>query len=324
MIITKKNLNDDVVKQWCSQFCQILNSLSELNIRLFGSIIRNWIGICYYYNLDPFNPLSFKDVLKYKEEVKITGEIDIWIELSAFSIYFNNNDRYLEYQNKILKILGNLNYSVEVSPIHTTILNNCRNLKLKCSTLFGSNYTFTLYLYGTTGFYHVFFDINNIYFQCGTSMNTKSLDLIIKPSYMECSRICCFQLSFNTNNIFDLLERCLRKECLLMPLENYGVHSLNKMKILGYYRELFRDSFQILNSPAVQLYNSSIKTDECSICQDEMTSISDISVSTKCNHIFHLNCLFEWWSVDQSIPSALVRCPNCRSTFNLVLFDDEE
>ena len=43
----------------------------------------------------------------------------------------------------------------------------------------------------------------------------------------------------------------------------------------------------------------------CVICSDDFNSVKEI-MATKCGHIFHSQCLFEW--LDRS-----KTCPNCRN-----------
>jgi hypothetical protein len=43
----------------------------------------------------------------------------------------------------------------------------------------------------------------------------------------------------------------------------------------------------------------------CSICLDNVNSFDDILSVTRCNHIFHKNCLNKWSKNNNN-------CPNCR------------
>ena len=55
------------------------------------------------------------------------------------------------------------------------------------------------------------------------------------------------------------------------------------------------------------------KTEECSICLDKLSTKKDnsyIPIKLKCGHMFHYNCLSEWYSTNQS-------CPICRQEINI-------
>lgn len=88
-----------------------------------------------------------------------------------------------------------------------------------------------------------------------------------------------------------------------MELNNALERSFNEQPVLNR-----TDSFINFNSEKyINMKNKNIENKNCSICISDFIDEDDVSL-TKCNHLFHNNCLVEWTHYKQS-------CPTCRFDF---------
>ena len=75
-----------------------------------------------------------------------------------------------------------------------------------------------------------------------------------------------------------------------------------------------RIGYQIQNS--LFDYNSdNVNYDICTICLEELKSNEQNLIITKCNHIFHKDCLLKWININ-SEKRHNTDCPNCK--YNII------
>jgi hypothetical protein len=67
------------------------------------------------------------------------------------------------------------------------------------------------------------------------------------------------------------------------------------------------------------LYSTSIPCPSCVVCLMEFESDQPVS-ALKCEHLFHTQCLFDWFSTQLNAAGAETTCPTCRTE---VKMDDE-
>ncbi len=58
----------------------------------------------------------------------------------------------------------------------------------------------------------------------------------------------------------------------------------------------------------------------CTICMDAILDDND-KFTTKCNHTFHKSCFDTYHKAN---PANILKCPNCQTTLNIPVFDDEK
>lgn len=319
MILTQKNFDNTNVQNYCVQFCQILQSLNSINgldIYLSGSVVRNWIALCHFYNFDPFNPSSFEELLKFKETIVLNPEIEIQIKEKTWFDWVFNRDNYSLALRYLVNILTEKNFCVEVSPIHKDSL-SCRNVQLNCVKLVGSKNPFVIRIYRMLGKKSFDFDVNSIMAECGKESDKF---ILINTSFWFQStdkwwNIC--NRPGNLHGVIELLEKCIKKESSIVYSIHFSPVILTKRKVIESYEKILVDDFIITNSPVLSFDTTVCENkDTCSICQvdEDITRL----VLTKCNHLFHMKCIFEWWNTDTASTNMIVNCPNCRSTFPLI------
>ena len=66
--------------------------------------------------------------------------------------------------------------------------------------------------------------------------------------------------------------------------------------------------------------NINLNLDECSICLDNM---NENNIKLKCNHYFHINCIFDWSRNNNNIyynnnNTYIIKglCPICNTSYN--------
>lgn len=308
MILTRKNFESVEIQNYCIQFCQILKALNKINVYLTGSIIRNWVALCYYYKFDPCNPNSFRELLQFKERIILHMEIDVYTVTSSWIDWIRGIDKYSVTFRDLVNILTCDNFCVEVSSVHKDNL-FCKNVQLRCVPLIGMKKCYVVRIFRNPkrnrGFLE--FDVDSLMAKGGEE---DRFILVHQNWPMKTSNCCSFSRTPRESEILELLEKCIRKEATII-----NTHApLTKRKIIESYEQILTDEFRITNSPVLSFTSGLCENkDTCSICQADEDSVL---VLTKCNHLFHMKCIFEWWNTDTL--DIMVNCPNCRSTFSLV------
>lgn len=303
MLITKNNLKDINVLSFIHLYTQILHCLVYKNINIFGSTIRNWLGLCYFYNLNPTQFDSFVKLLDLYPELHISRDIDIWI-------YPNNSQLN---KKDFLNMGTSLGYNID-SIAHIS-KPNFKIQKITFTSLFCTNQEFILKLYSTYKFDDIYTDIDQLYMKCTTENGIESLELLN-------NNVCTVNNSSfgfakqKQQYIETLLHRISQKICLYKY--NNATHSLNdKNKMINHLEKLYRDKFKIDQLNGIRPYYNTIKLSNniCSICIDSCDSCDSDTVITLCKHIFHTKCLLNWWKAEYYLLKW--SCPNCRKTFKL-------
>ena len=126
----------------------------------------------------------------------------------------------------------------------------------------------------------------------------------------------------NINNRQNILENILENNFLSMIIPSiFDYDALYEEQLESVIEESFEtqptlektDNLINISSQKFDSLKEEIKNDnkECTICLTEFEKDDDISL-TKCNHVFHNNCIIEWgkYKVTDECKSE---CPICRT-----------
>lgn len=112
---------------------------------------------------------------------------------------------------------------------------------------------------------------------------------------------------FEVNNSIINNMYSLRRTLELRVNNEYLINSINFEE---FEQEEFKDVLVNLNESEFNKLNniildeSTLKNKECCICLDKL-SLSNQLIILKCNHIYHKNCIKNWFNHS-------IKCPICR------------
>jgi hypothetical protein len=305
MIVTKQNISQISVISFIYTFCQWLKCLIFRPLRLYGSLVRNWIVYCYVHDLNPVHFESMLVLLEYYPEIYLPEGLDIWVtnEEDEFKLniqHFQNIARTLGYKTKTSK---------------TYIQNNIYVKKIYCMSDIFPEHNLTLNVNGADAFLNVDFDVNNLYVQCSPEMGLDCMDMICASSEVKGQSGHTFGF-FRTKHdlIHQTILGIIKKTARVLPLNSE--HPINKIQFVRRTEKIMERGFQIENHPALKVkVENGLDITQCSICLESFTEHNH-SCETKCSHVFHKGCLFKWWT--EHFPmSWFLQCPNCRTLYNL-------
>jgi hypothetical protein len=313
MIVNKEIFNDSInTKQlFCIfQFYQFFKILVHNPIILFGSIVRNWIIPCYYYDLNPFKYTSLVELLEKDNfgYINIPTEFDIWLKGSKWK-----NNQIID---NCIHRLRNSGYKAKIK--FKTTKNKYDVRFVYCEPEFGDRSFFVLKFYETSRFQSVDFDVNNICMKCSEENGLDTIKILTTFGEIEKDTdgfgYTRNKQTFICNAVMNIMiKRCKlicieNKEYSIVITRNYLLERIEKMLLDGYIIDNFK-----LVEPVQEL------KDTCSICLEHNSNT--IILKLLCGHEFHMNCLFPYWKTNQNeqqieVPPS-VRCPNCRRVDSL-------
>lgn len=304
-IINKDNIHNPEILLKIFHFCHFLKIIVNNRIILFGSIVRDWLIPCYYYDLNPFRVESFNSLLdETGEELYIPEQVDIW--LKSTNSWLNRDLDEMVHKFK------NSGYNVTTTDKITQ--NEYEIQMIYLEALFGKNHNFLVKVYETSKFLSVDFDVNNLMFKCDKEYGLSTISLLSKSSLNN--NIGFGFARSKSYMITDIIKNIISKKSLLLIKVELN-DKMTRNYFLQRVEKIYEKNFTIINYTNFETTNTDL-VECCSICQNEKLEVESINIKLKCTHQFHMNCLFKYWVLSgNSNSDSQVKCPNCRANYSL-------
>lgn len=302
-IINKDNIHSPEILLKIFHFCNFLKILVNNRMTLFGSIVRDWLTPCYYYDLNPFRVesfFSFLDKSNY-EQIYIPEQVDVW--LKSTNSWLNRD------LDEMIQKFKNSGYNVSTTEKITQ--NEYEIQMIYLEALFGKNNNFLVKVYETSKFLSIDFDVNNLMFKCDKEYGLSTISLLSKSSLNN--NIGFGFARSKSYMITDIIKNIINKKSLLLIKVDLN-DKMTRNYFLQRVEKIYEKNFTITN------YTNFETTDLiecCSICQSEKAEVESKNILLKCSHQFHMNCLFKYWILSGNSTDSQVKCPNCRASYSL-------
>jgi hypothetical protein len=217
--------------------------------------------------------------------------------------------------NNFMNILNNMIINSE------NCLDYLKHIKIQVIFLYSINYFIYLFFNAKNEKIIIIFLNTILIFLSLILANNLLLDNITSSSFMSLSIYLFTTILFFVQLLIEIIYENINLISIIFFLYNI----LLSISILFYRKKKLDNNIKPINFDIelITIEKSKNITENCSIClqndQNDPNNQNDQNdqnnqnnlIKTKCNHIFHKNCIEQWLNLKQI-------CPNCRNSINIL------